>query len=247
MPRDVVWASDLAIKALKAKPESAMHWAHDMPTECSHCGRPIVADAPYSPVFVGPFFSDTRDLASFTGVVCGGCMILRTKKAMNALSFAVITENAIYPIAKDIHKAWLFLDPPEPPFLAMHTSATMQHLCWRTPVTLSRDLIYLRRGPEVLVLRPQVIRQAVEIANTILERRLAAGDVKAFASIFAVFDRAMRAANHGLLNPRVLAAASSAERELLYQLTPGEIWALGFLLVKQPPVPTRPDPIDITL
>ena len=239
-----MWASDLALAALKATPIGLPHSGE--PTACSHCGKPIHAGDLCSPVSVGQFFSDTRDLAEFSGIACGGCLVLRTKKAMNGLSYAVLTPDGIYPIAKFAHKAWLFLEPPEPPFIAVHTSATMQHLVWRTPVTLSKELIYLRRGADLFTLRPALIKRAVAAAQAIQQRRLA-NDPKAMLSPYAAMDLKLRDASHGKLSPKALAVMEADETDLFYRLSPGEVWALGHLLIKTPPVPEKPEPITISL
>lgn len=237
-----MWPSDLALEALQVSPEGIPYGGDA--TACSHCGKPIQHGDLHTPVSVGQFFSDTRDLAAFTGIVCGGCAVLRRKKAMNGLSYAVLTKDGIFPIAKDAHKAWLFLDPPEPPLIAVHTSATMQHLVWRTPVSLSKDLISLRRGGDLFTIRPPMIKAAITAAKALQERRLAS-EPKAILSPYAVVDRKLRDANHGKLSPKAVEAMTQEERNLFYALTPGEVWALTHLLTKTPPTPEKPAPIVI--
>jgi CRISPR type IV-associated protein Csf1 len=241
----MLWASDLALQALKRPPQGEA-WTGPHPVICSHCGKPIGPGDPHTPVKVGEFFSDTRDLASDSGVVCGGCIVLRAKKSMNGLSFMVLTPTGLFPIAQSIHKAWLFLTPPEPPFVAVHTSATMQHLVWRTPVTLSKELIFLRRGSDLFTIRPKVLRASLNIAHALQQRRLAAGEKAAFLSPYVRLDvKKILDINHGRLNPKVVALMTDSERHHFYRLTPGELWALGFLFAKNTPVPTQPEPVTL--
>ena len=236
-----MWPSDLALMAFRAEPLGERIWDEPVPGQCSHCGKPIARGERYDTVSCGAFFSDTRDLAAYSGVACGGCLFVRQKAVMTACSFVVITPQGLYPIAKDVHKAWLFLEPPEPPFLAVHSSATMQHLVWRTPVSLSREQFHLRRGPALMSLRPRCIRESIQIAGEIAERRRCAGAKSTVTDwLFASFDRAIREDGHGRLSPQVLAAATSAERRRLFGLSPGEIWALGHLLTSTRPLPGEP-------
>jgi CRISPR type IV-associated protein Csf1 len=241
----VLWASDIALQALRRQPVGEP-WAGPNAMTCSHCGKPIQSGEPHVAVRVGELFSDTRDLASDSGIVCGGCAVLRAKKSMNGLSFMVLTPEGLFPIAQSIHKAWLFLTPPEPPFVAVHSSATMQHLVWRTPVTLSKERIYLRRGSDLFTLRPATLRATIELAHSIQQRRLAAGEKNAFSSPFLRLDVSkILHIDHGRLNPKVVTVMTAPERQHFYQFTPGELWALGFLLAKKTPTPTRPEPITL--
>ena len=166
---------------------------------------------------------------------------------MNKLSFAVLTEDGVFQIAKDVHKAWLFLTPPEPPFIAVLSSATMQHLVWRTPVTLSKELIYLRRGGDLFTIRPGALTLAVDAAKRIKARRSEETGKDAPLSPYAVNDRGLGRSAHGRLSPKAIKHMTAEDKTLFFELSPGEIWALGFLLVKNPPEPTQPEKLHINL
>jgi CRISPR type IV-associated protein Csf1 len=217
------------------------------PTHCAMCAKTILPGEPHSPLKAGELFSDTRDLGIFSGVVCGACAVVRKKTALNGLAYCVSTQDAIYPIARDEHKAWLLLTPPKPPFVAVHSSTKMMHLIWRTPVTLSQDLIVLRYGLRVLYIRPARLRVLVELAQEILEKREAAGEKAPWRSPFISVDRDFREPSHGQIHPKAMAVMSEKQREFLTALTPGEVWASGVLLKAKPPVPTMPEPISIVI
>ena len=242
----MIWPGDLVLSGLGTDAESVTSLRWDgADTVCSHCGKPVRHGDPYSPATCSSMFSDTRDLAAFTGIVCAGCSAARSKLVMNFASYVVFTRSAAYPIAKDAHKAWLLLDPPEPPFLAVHTTATMQHLLWRTPVTLSRDLLYLRMGAALLTIRRQRLIAALSIAADVRARRIAA-EGKAGPSMYLHVDR--RAAfdpAHGRLSPRATVHMTDAERRLMNALTPGETWAVGLLATDRELLTEQPEPIRL--
>src|SRR5690606_12926666 len=96
------------------------HW-NDATSHCSHCAKIIKAGDLYGRIQLAEFFSDTRDLAAPNGIICWACIYVRKKVLLNGLSRAVITQDGVYPIAQAVHKAWLFTNPPEPPFVAVHT------------------------------------------------------------------------------------------------------------------------------
>ncbi|WP_455233416.1 type IV CRISPR-associated protein Csf1 [Geopseudomonas aromaticivorans] len=234
-------SSELIAQALKLTPDAGLPTWQDAATHCSHCACPINPGDLFSPVALGAFFSDSRDLAAPNGIVCWRCVHLRKKTLLNGLSFTVITRDAVYPIAQNIHKAWLFLTPPEGPFVALHSSSTMQHLAWRTPVTLDNRRISIRFGPNLFVVRPDRMRKAMGIALQVTER---AGG-KWLSPL--LLDRKAAAGYHGLINPKAEALLEAGERDFLVNLAAGERWALSATMNAKQPLPERPDPITETL
>ncbi|MCH8552939.1 MAG: hypothetical protein LAT62_13450 [Natronospirillum sp.] len=233
----MLYPSDVA-DALGLKPDAdLLQWKGD-PGACSHCGRPIDEGDAYSPTNLGKFFSDSRDLASATGIVCWRCVHLRKKPMLYGLSAAVITEHEIYPISKDIHKAWLFTDPPNGPFLAVHSSSTMQHLSWRTPVTQDSRRIQIRFGPSLFVVRPSNIRQALAVFDRFNE-----GEEPAARKSPLLLDRKAAAPYHGQLRSGAREKLAQDDIQLLLNLSPGEYWALSFLMHSKKPEPEKPEPI----
>lgn len=231
------YPSEVIASALALKPEVSLPIWKKSPTHCSHCGIVIAEGEPYSPLKAGAFFSDTRDLAEGNALVCWRCVHLRSKVLMNGLSFTVTTKDNIYPIAKDVHKAWLLLAPPEPPFVAVHSSSTMQHLAWRTPVTLSKDLIYLRYGPALYTIRPALLNRAMQIAESLSVRAGEAWMTPMF------LDRKADEEYHGRLNPKAAPLLTEDEREFFLNLGAGERWALAYLMHSKRPTPEKPEPI----
>jgi CRISPR type IV-associated protein Csf1 len=230
--------SEVVEKALGLVPDKTLPtWKHLQDGHCSHCAAPISQGTFYSKVAIGEFFSDTRDLAAFTGIVCWRCVHLRTKVLLNGLGQTVCTADGVYSISKDTEKAWLFLDPPEPPFVAVHTSSTMQHLVWRTPVTLSKERISIRFGESLFVVRPAVLRKVIELAEAVQVRN--AGQWIPLLHL----DRKAKAAYHGRINAKAAELMTDEELEFLKSnVGAGERWALSYICHSKKPQPLKPEP-----
>lgn len=230
------YPSDVVDQVFKLSPDKGLlQWAGE-PVACSHCARPIADGDLYSPSSVGAFFSDTRSLASTSRSVCWRCVILRKKPMMNGLSFALITLDGAFQISKDVNKAWLFLTPPPAPFVVMHSSSTMQHLCWRIPVTLDNRFIRLRFGSHQFVIQPANIRAALQIAD-----RMNDGQAKWRAPLY--LDRKAADKNHGTLTRIARESLTPDEQSVLMNLSAGERWALAYVMHSKRPQPEMPESI----
>ena len=67
-----------------------------------------------------------------------------------------ITREHVLPMRQLAHKKWILLHPPEPPFVILQSDAPLAHMLWRTPVTISKDLWYVRVGKRQLIVRMPV-------------------------------------------------------------------------------------------
>jgi len=228
------YPSDVVDQVFKLGPDKGLlTWDKDA-VPCSHCARPIERGDLYSPSSVGAFFSDTRNLASSSRSICWRCLILRKKPMLNGLSYALITQDGVFQISKDSNKAWLFTTPPPAPFVVMHSSSTMQHLCWRTPVTLDNRRIQIRFGNNLFVVRPGAVREALAIADRMNEGR------KKWASPIYL-DRKAADTGHGTLTNAGRDQLSEEEQQILLNITPGERWALAYLMHSKRPQPEQPE------
>lgn len=233
------YPSDIVDQVLKLTPDSSLpKWNHEAPTHCSHCARPIDKGEHYATSDVGAYFSDTRNLACVSRVICWRCNHLRQKTLLIALGAAVVTTQGIYPISKDAHKAWLFTTPPKGPFLATHSSSTMQHLAWRTPITLDNQLIYIRFGPMLFTVRPKAINQALALAD-----RANQDAASPLWKSPLILDRKAAAPNHGQLSKFGSDWLSPEDQQFLTSLSQGELWALSFLMHSKRPTPEQPQSI----
>lgn len=230
------YPSELVASAMNLKPDETLPFWSGAPTHCSHCAIPITEGEHYSPIKAGEFFSDTRDLAEKNALVCWRCVHIRALQLLVNLPNSVITATEVYPLKKDVEKAWFLLDPPEPPFVVAFQSSQRQHLIWRTPVTQSKDLILLRYGPDLFTVRPALIRRALEIADDLGKR----AGVPWLPPMF--LDRGAAEEFHGRLNPKAIPHLTDEEQAFFIQLGAGERWALAYLMHSKRPDPQKPEP-----
>lgn len=189
------------------------------------------------PSDVGIYFSDTRDLASESRRICWRCSWLRKQAGMYGMAATVSTPTELYPIAKDIHKAWLFTTPPPAPFFVTLSSSTMQHLAWRTPVTLDNRFIKVRFGPQVFTVRPDTINRALSIAD-------ASNQPGTPWRSPLYLDRKAQDERHGLLTRHGRETLDDEQIAFLTnELTRGEQWALAYVMHSKRPVPHMPEPV----
>jgi CRISPR type IV-associated protein Csf1 len=215
--------------------EGLLHWEGST-AHCTHCARPIESGDHYSPSAVGQFFSDSRDLTGHDRVICWRCVILRKKPMLYGLGATVITHQGAFAISKDVHKAWLFCTPPPAPFLVLHSSSTMQHLSWRTPVTLDNRLIMVRFGTSLFTVRPEYINKALAIADAYNE-----GQKKWRTPL--ILDRKAQLENHGRLTRAAEQELPPENAAFLANLSQGECWALAYLMHSKRPQPASPENI----
>lgn len=228
------YPSDVVDQVFKLGPDNGLlSWGKET-TACSHCARPIARGDLYSPSNAGQFFSDTRSLATTSRSICWRCVILRKKAMLNGLSYALITLDGVFQISKDTNKAWLFTTPPPAPFLVMHSSSTMQHLCWRTPITLDNRIIRVRYGNHLFTVRPEAVRKALALSDAMNE-----GLKKWAAPLF--LDRKAANQNHGSLTTAGRELLSQSDQDFMLNLTPGERWALAYVMHSKRPQPEMPE------
>jgi len=176
------------------------------------------------------FMNNAELAARSSPVISGYAAALWTAPVMVRTQQVVMTRDAVYPIRKDVHRAWLFLTPPEPPFLAVCSDSMRQHLIWRTPVQWSTCAFTVRVGNRLHRIRPQYLHDMLARFNTWGERYI------------TTLDRDLSKLWHGQLHADAPAEARSA----LMRLTTGELWALATLAKRNTPVPEQPEPITLT-
>lgn len=161
-PAYPVYQSDIAIQGAKLELDGAP-WKSEA-TGCACCGKPILPGdiAVRDKDRFGASFTDGPSLARRgSGAVCGACSALMNAKPLMALQHVVITRDAVYPIRKDIHRAWFLLTPPEPPYVAVVSDTKQAHLIWRTPPTLDNRLMIVRLGGRILRIRRPILERAL--------------------------------------------------------------------------------------
>ena len=235
--------------ALIEKPDDAHH--------CAFCGVDLSA-----PLFEGKVakyqpsagFNNYSDLAvQRSNYLCPHCKVLADgQKYMLQAKTAVACTNGIYPLSKDVHLQNFFLNPPEPPFVVVYSTAKQAHLYWRTPLSLSKNLFIMRFNNEIATVRRKKVLNVVErsssallVVNQLLAERT--GLKKPLITLLAADYRDARkktANNSGQVSTYPIYLAKKADdesliaeienhlselSELINELNPIEVWWLTII------------------
>lgn len=237
MPTCVLSPSRFACEAIGALPEGRpWNGAGGERLRCALEGVEIQPGDPVERWRPGPGFTDDVDVAARTGVVSGWVSAFMRKPLMQATQRAVFTRDGVYSLAKDTDRAWLLLTPPDPPWLAVIADSTLQHLVWRTPLTLDNRAMRIRLGKDtILTINPDRLQQALQMIQAI---RL---ENPRFTHGFQSLDREGRDPQHGVLRRD----APEHYARFVATLTAGEVWALAILAKANPPTPAMPERIRL--
>lgn len=137
---------------------------------CALCGLRINPGEFCAPLALGPAFMDDLSLAARgSQIVCGHCGPLLTAKGLMTTGYGAFSPAGHAPFRKWADIARLLTDPPEPPFVMTYATSNNQHMAWRSPVNLSRDLFYVRVGLRDLKIRRKVLLAAVDTCRILGE------------------------------------------------------------------------------
>ena len=257
--------SEFACRSAGLDPEGVPYKGPDI--NCAFCGRPITTGDLHVPKSIGENFLDASALASpGHATVCGWCAACKGKSFLGRVGGTVFTRDGAFSIMTDDARAWFFLTPPKPPFMAvLKTITKSQHLVWRAPMTYSLEAIQLRFGPNVMTLRHSVLMKAVEVCRevgaAITSYREQPQDkgkgkgkkkpAKAAGHPFDFLSRDMKDPRGARFKKDALDLAAvdpgiAKKLEFLRRLTDGELWALATLCKETPAVPKKPEPLDFS-
>lgn len=213
---------------------------------CALCGLDIAKGDLSAPLALGDGFMDDISMAGRgSKVICGHCAPLMTADALRKTGYGAFnTTSGAHPFRKWADVAAMLTNPPETPFVMTYATANNQHMAWRAPVNLSRDLFYVRVGLRDLKIRGQVLADAVEQCRVLGEALYADKKASSDASIrktlphpFIEMAPDLKSASHGMLNPKVYSNGMRNSVEgfvehltAVMSLTAGEVWALRFIL-----------------
>lgn len=233
--------SRLAVMAAKREPIHTLSVAHD--THCAMCATSLPSGAPATDFEVGVNFNDQAALgAPRSAHLCGDCAVLRDKPFMQKYSKTVITREGFFAFASNNDRAYWLTNPPPPPFLMIGTEAIQQHLIWRGPVSLSRNMFFVRFGHDVLTIRRHLLQKGLQAARTLgrLLENTTGQKNRTNPHPFVALDRALASPLHGLLRPEIRSVRTTSRQAheacaLIEQLGSGEIWGLSALLFAREP------------
>ena len=201
---------------------------------CAYCGLSIQEGDLCIPFSAGQAFMDDLSLAAKgSGLTCGYCATLLTVDGLRMSGYGMFYKGGVIPFRKWKDIAEGIRNPPEPPFVAVYATANNQHMAWRAPVNLSRDLFYVRVGLRDLKIRRQKLLEAVEGCQRLADIMGIPATQKSVAHPFASLSTNLKDAHHGQIRRNHFHEAAIAlpdDAERLFDLTLGETWALRFLL-----------------
>jgi CRISPR type IV-associated protein Csf1 len=228
-------ASELVCRQAGLNPQGAIGTTE---TFCLMCGRIIHSGEHRSTFRPSSSFMDSPELCARdkSTQVCGYCVHLTNKSLMLKTQLVCVTQEHVIPAAKLVHKKWLLLNPPEPPFVFLQTDAKLAHMIWRTPITVSQDMWYVRLGGRQLTVRLRLVRKALERFKGIAERFEAAKHPKQpLRHPFSTLDFELRDLHAWRIRGDVASFLDAHDSDLILALKPGEYWALAILTSKQKP------------
>jgi len=217
---------------------------------CALCGVAILAGDIAREAGFTYNFTDYAALAARTNIACGACARMMTRTVMRRLQKVVVSKEGVYPLTKDAYRAWFFLTPPALPYVAVVGTTQLQHLIWRTPVTLDDRIQIVRVGSRLLRIRRCLLRQGLEAARRIADALGAAAPTRRpplrLRHPFSRLDRELASLAHGRFRPETAALCQEYAADIaeLSSLGTGELWAMACLAKRYAPVPRRPPPVD---
>lgn len=234
-------SSEVVVTAMGLVPDGipAKHEA-----TCGYCGGHIKSGDMCIPFTAGSGFMDDLSLAARGSAwTCGYCAVLLGVEGLRSSGYGMfsLTDGAV-PFRKwgDIAKA--LENPVAPPFVAVYATANNQHMAWRAPINLSRDVFYVRVGLRDLRIRRPFTLRAVEAAVKIGEFMGVAPTKSSLSHPYAILSSDLKDHAHGLLRTSATSkgkgkvllteAREALPEEFFYldNLTLGETWAMRFLL-----------------
>jgi CRISPR type IV-associated protein Csf1 len=198
-----------------------------------------------------------------TDPICSACATVFSSSFLPAYPAGVACADGFFPFSSNAHRSWFLLNPPDGPFVMASRLAKQQHLFWRTPVALSRDIYPIRVGTHVGIIRRQLLQRVSEMSADVLaaaaafdaesaprSKRGRAPTPGAISSVhpYTRLDRDMESWRHGELKASVARylASGKAPRDAhqLGELNALELWALSNIantkpkdvLTERPPV-----------
>ena len=203
---------------------------------CMFCGRKLRIGDIGTPFQPSKNFLDHASLTYRThpGTLCGDCAALGAKMVMMATQNCLITAAGVFSLASNAAKRHLLLNPPTPPFALCFSDTTLQHLIWRTPLSLCHELVYLRISSRLFKMNLPRVREAHALCVALRGKAGLAEGKSPFLSL----DYHWRSLTSAYLHPAVEAVATMTELKTLCRLTPGDWWGVGVLLM-----PTVPQPL----
>lgn len=245
----MIYGPDIVLSGMKLAPSADVY--HGEETVCTYCGKPVYDGDLGKPAIFSKTFTDGSTLAARSGISCGACDAITGNDAMQFLRSYVANKDGIWSLSHDHSRVWLFMDPPEPPFVAAVVTSNIAHTAWKTPVTLSKELIYVRVDHHILRIRRQEVLKAIPICEFLAayleEQRQQLSTRKKVMPVktphrnpFRLLSRSLNKLGHGIVQTALRQSTDPlivSHVAFLDQLSPGELWALSSMITAKNPAP----------
>lgn len=236
------YAPELACSALKLAPIGV---ELDAPSTCCMCGRHLKEGdlaAPYKPAAT---FMDARSLVSLSRNACGYCLVHTSKNPMMALQKFCLTKDRAWKLYSGVNRAWMLLNLPDEPFVFAASDTKLQHLIWRTPVSLSKEYFHMRWGSSVFGIKTAKVYEVHRLSNEL--HAILAGAEKKKATVtslhpFVSVEGSLTHPQFGAIKRNLLThedknVSKIVQRVEQLNLNNGEILCVGILCNYQPEEP----------
>ena len=246
------YASELVCRALGLAPSGSR--VTEDSGFCVQCGRPMPAGTPGAAWKAISSFTDHIRLCAGTHS-CGWCEASTAQTVMRVYQNAVVTESGVFSLSTDAARAWFWLTPPEPPFFVVvnHNLPGTFHYHWRTPVSLSKELVALTVDDTPMLVRRAKVMRALQEAAMLRDRLQSSGLVAPGKPVhLSPFTYLSRKPSREATSVRLRKEVNElAERDadcarsasFLTSLSAGEYFALSSLLKAKQEIPLAPEAI----
>lgn len=247
----------LICNSLNIKPQGS--GVVDSACHCGVCGSAIIAGDVVDEMVFPASFTNQKDLVDeLAEFRCGYCTSVMTNpEFVRKYSTMVFTKDGAYPIGKKINRAWFLINPPKPPFLMCVQSSKSQHITWRTPVSLSKDVFFVQLGDITLTIRHKVLMDALVVTKKIRDKYCELELSRSLKKKSKAVDRnklrplgypdmkgqSLRIGQLQYWVKKMIEEGDLTPDEIqpLYELNWGEAWALDAASTEGKDAPTKPE------
>lgn len=205
---------------------------------CGFCGLALEPGQLVATMRYGAKFTDHSSLAAPSSkIMCGWCAVLMSPESIRETGYGAFGADGTKPFRKWADIAHILMDPPEPPFVLVRATANNQHMAWRAPVNLSKDLYFVRVGLRDLRIRRPMLPRIIEACRFIAISAEIRQGPKSHPHPFVMIDEDLKDGSHGGIHPKARKLRDDTKDpavlqafDLLNKMTLGESWSLRFIL-----------------
>lgn len=229
--------SRIAIEALQI-PIDGIHAKED--GACAYCGTVINAGDLCVKTDISKGFLDGRSMARGSSkVTCPHCAQTLKSTFLMSHGHGMFSAEGKQPFQKWKDVAHALNNPPKPPFIAVYATAKQQHIVWRAPINLSRDVFYVRVGLRNLRIRRVMLEAIKEACRVLGQVLIDHGKINAHEKTlphpFISLSPDLKEVATGMIQPSlfhddVWHESLKPHLDVIQSMTLGEIWAMRFIL-----------------